>query len=413
MTKHMRFLSYTVDLPHVTFDNTKNLKLLYANRVLRDLVNKLSFFFLPIFLYGVGIEVELSLFKGWAEFQQGIGFIALFYIISSVSSLGTIMPVGQLTRRMGHHKMLMFSYFLRSLMFASMYIGTWNWRFILLSAVLNGVQNNFFWPGFYTQMLKDTHRKNMGKDLGVLQVMLQLVAAVSPAISGFLAVIFGMDILFLLGLFGTLAGIVLTMKLDHIKENDQVSFGEFFIWFREHRFKKLTFSIMGKQVYDMVLFLWPLYVFFILGSVDKVGYLYTLSLFLAMMLTLFIGSYLDSHKNRKPFLISGGFLTGLWIARIWVFSPWSIALADLSEKLVSNFHWLFFDRVLFTRGKGTQAYSYFVYREMMVMCAILVFWLFVIGLFYANIGWNAVFLMGSIGVLLSIMIKEKLPIHDV
>jgi hypothetical protein len=68
---------------------------------------------------------------------------------------------------------------------------------------------------------------------------------------------------------------------------------------------------------------------------------------------------------------------------------------------------LFFDRSWILRGKGREALSYFVYREMIYSFAAIIFWLIIAALFFFFVvAWKSVFILASIGVLLTLLIKE-------
>ena len=147
--------------------------------------------------------------------------------------------------------------------------------------------------------------------------------------------------------------------------------------------------------------------FIFLGSVDKVGYLYTISLFIAMMFTFFVSVYIDHTKSRKPFLLSGGVLTALWLIRTQFLSILGIAIIDVVDRLTSNFHWLFYDMIMMKRGKGRNALSYFVYREIILNITSICFWSIFATFFVVGLGWDSLFLFAAIGVSLSVLMKDK------
>ena len=128
-----------------------------------------------------------------------------------------------------------------------------------------------------------------------------------------------------------------------------------------------------------------------------------------MVLTFFIGNYLNHVKSKKPFYFSGGALTLIWVARIQAVTVWGIALADMSERLVGNFHWLFYDFVAILGGKGKQAFSYFVYREMIISIGAVIFWLIFASIFMVSSNWIGVFLFAGVGVMLSLLVTDH---HD-
>ena len=376
-------------------------------RVARDLVNKLALFFLPIFLFEFGRTSGLYAFTGVSEFKQGIISLGAYYFLYGLVALVTMVPLAQNIKKIGHQRTLVLSYCLRLASLALLYRVTTYPPLIFVALVFDGVQSNLFWPSYYTILSKSAVKNRMGQDLGVLQFLLQLVGVVSPAVSGIVAMIAGFESIFLVAIIGTLLGLLCTLFMDIKQERDSISFSEFRSWLTEPQYRKLTFSMVGRYINDAALFVWPLYVFIFLGALDKVGYLYTISLFIAMMFTFFATVYIDHSKTRKPFFLSGGLLSLLWLARTQVFSIFSIALVDVVDRLTANFHWLFYDMILVRRGKGKNALSYFVYREMIISATAMLFWLLFVLFFLVNLGWNSLFLFAAVGVMLSLLMKDK------
>jgi len=243
-----------------------------------------------------------------------------------------------------------------------------------------------------------------------LRFLLQLVAVISPAVAGLISLRLGFEVLFLVGLVGTLGGLIVVMMMDLKTDSVLPRWQEFLSWLKEKRYQRLVVSFAGRYISDTVIYLWPLYVFFLLKETSKVGYLYTLSLFLAMMVTMFTSFVIDKLKDRKAFDISGGLLSLTWLARTQVASVVGIALVDTVNQLISNFHWLYYDMILFKRGKGRKAHAYFVYYEVIMAVVGIIFWLIFMGIFLVMDQWHGLFVLGAIGVLMSLLIRDK---HEV
>jgi MFS family permease len=339
--------------------------------------------------------------------------IAVYYLLSHAVVFFSAIPLANVLRKIGHQKIFIWSYLLRLVALIALYQSSHAAWYIIPAMLIDGIQTNMFWTSYHTVLSQNTVKRHMGQDLGVLQFLLQLVAVISPAISGFIAFTTGLQSLFLIAFVGTIIGLFLTLRMQFNYVFDRVSLAEFRKWLAEPRFKQLTVSIMGRYINDTALFLWPLYVFIFLGSVEKVGYLYTISLFLALLFTFFLGMYIDKARNKKPFLVSGGVLSLLWLLRVQFLSIISITLIDVVDRLTSNFHWLFFDMILMRRGKGKEALSYFVYREMILCVAAFFFWGVFLLFFIFGLGWKSLFIFASLGVMLSVLISDKEETHDV
>ena len=402
-----RTKDYHLHLPHFTFDNTKNLRLLYAIRVFRDLGNKMAMFFLPVYLFIVGSSSDILSELPFSSSQRGMLTISVFYFVFGAISFFMGIPSGILYKKIGYQRTFMYSFLIRCLFFASVFFAKQNIWFLLPAVVLDAVNAQLFWPGYYALLSKNALKRNMGKDVGFLLTIVHILSVVSPAISGFIAYVAGIEVLFLIGLFLTLVSTFFALYMDSDVVQNSVSYTEFFKWFSEPRFKKLSASFSGKYVYDVSIYIWPLYIFLILGSVDKVGYLYTVSLFLAMTITYFVGSYADSHKTKSPFYLSGAMLSIVTILRTQVVTPLSIAFVDLFDKLLANIYNVYFDTMFMRRSKGSAVDSFFIYREMMVSLATVLFWSFATIFFILFSGWQSIYILAGIGVLVGMLMKDS------
>ncbi|MGD9129384.1 MAG: MFS transporter [Candidatus Woesebacteria bacterium] len=347
-------------------------------------------------------------FQSFSHLQKAVLMIAIFYIITRFTTLIIGIPIAQIVMKLGLDKSFVIANLLYTLYLVSMFFASEHCCLIFFAALINGIQINFFWNSYHTILSKHARQSRLGKDLGVIQFFLSLATMISPAIGGFVIVNFGYPVLFLMGLLIVLFSLIFSMLINFKKVKDEINLSEFLSWVKERTFRRLSLSFAGRYINDSVLAIWPLYVFVILGAVDKVGFLYSISLLIAMIVSYFIGSFIDQHKNKKPFFVSGGVLSLLWFLRTQIANVWSIAVVDSLGRLTSNFHWMFFDRLWLIRAKGREPLSYFVYREMVVAIAAIIFWLLFAAVFvFFTDAWKALFVIASVGVMLSLLIKEK------
>ncbi len=401
------FHSHSLHLPHfIHADNNKSLNSLYVIRVFRDLVAQFCFFFYPIFLFNFSQESGLLNFLNLNEISTGMLGVALYFLLARLVMLLLSIPVGTIIHKQGLGHGLLFSFLFRGLQLVFLLQVPSFPLLIFLVILCEGIQALFFWDSYFTILSRYMHKQNVGKDLGVQQFLLQLVATITPAVSGAIALNSGFETLFYVGILFATIGIIASLYAHFPIPQDQVSFGEFMQWMKDREYEKFFLSYPGKYVNDAVHFLWPLYVFFFLGSIDRVGFLYTISLFIALLFTFLFGTIVDKSTSKRPFFASGGFLSILWIARTQVWNAWSIAFVDAFDRLTSNFHWLFFDTLFIRRGKGRKALSYFVYSEIDKSIIGIFFWATIALLFLLNVGWSAVFLTGAVGVLASLFITD-------
>jgi hypothetical protein len=247
----------------------------------------------------------------------------------------------------------------------------------------------------------------MGSDLGLINFLLYLTTLLTPILGGWLIVWQGFQMLFLAGICTVLVGAIFAMQMTWRPIQDEVSWSEFLSWLKENQYQRLAVSYVGRYLNDAVTLVWPLYVFFIVGSIDKVGYLHSLALFLAMLLAYIFGLLMDKNHSRRPFILTGGILSLVWLARIWISSIWSIVTVGVSDRLIASYHWLFFDRQFLIRSKGREALSFFIYREMVIGLAAVTFWaVFSLVFGFWDLSLKGLFVLAAMGVWLSLLVRD-------
>ncbi len=402
----MPHFRYYLQLPNIVIDQNRNLKFLYVLRIMRDIINQFGLFFLPVYLFQIGQKISLFDGYGLDSIQKGMITIALFFLAERGGIVLTSMPIGKLISATGFTKTIFFSYLVRLGFFTLLALLDVHPQLFMLAGLLEGIQANMFWPSYFTLFDRHSSKSKLGKDLGFQQFFLQLCSVFMPAVSGFVAFQFGFPILYgLVGIF-SLISLIIILGMNVEKTLDQVSWEEFISWLKIPIFLRFSMSSAGRYLNDAILFLWPLYVFFVLGNIEKVGYLYTFSLFLALLAVYFVGVYIDRVRSKKSFFFSGGFLSLIWVLRTQRLSVWGIAFVDAIDKLLGSMHWMFFDAMSLRNAKGSQALSYFVYREIITSVVGVIFWLVFAVFFWYNQGWNALFIAGGIGVLLTLLISD-------
>ncbi len=388
-----------------SFQKTKNLKYLYATRLTRELSNQLMFFFLPIYFFKLRFPF-MSHF-GLSPLKEGIFNVAIVYLLTYLVSFLSGILIAKILLKHGIKNGFLMGNLFYCLFILYLYFSVDNPYLVLTAAVIDGLQINFFWNSYYYYLSKNSSETKIGANLGFINFLLNLLSMVAPALGGLIVASLGFKTLFLLSLVIILGGVIFSLLLDDIKVKDKISFKEFFTWLKEPGFRRLSLSFAGRYFNDASINLWALYMFILLGSTKAVGYFYSLSLFLALFVSYAAGSFIDKNKGHKQFFISGSFLSFFWILRSFAVNIWSITVLNAADKLTASYHWLFFDRSWILRGKGREALSYFVYREMIYSFTAIIFWLVVAALFYFFVtAWQSLFVIAAVGVLLTLLIKE-------
>ncbi|MDH5533162.1 MAG: MFS transporter [Candidatus Pacebacteria bacterium] len=383
--------------------------MLYGIRVLRELTNNLVFFFLPLFLFQTGPKLAFFSQFDLSDFQKGMILVGMHYVLYRLAMGLSVLPVGKLiVRVIGFKNAFIISRLLAVLVFLLLKESTLVYPLVFLAALVDGIEGSFFWPNFYSIFGSNAKEKRVGEDLGLLQFLLQFVAMAAPAVGGLITLVLGFEMLFLFGVVLSMLGVTFAVAMHPEKMRVEPKFWEFWSWLKESRFRRLALSYVGNYTQQSVLALWPLYVFLIVEGVEKVGYLYSFSLFISMILSFFIGFYIDHNKSKKPFMVSGGLLSLLWFVRMQVIDIWGIAFVDITNRLIGSFHWLFYDSILIKRGSGKSVFPFFVYREIIISAGGILSWLTFIVIFIVSGDWKILFLIAAVGTMSSLVISDKI-----
>lgn len=402
-------------LPKFSFQKNSNLKSLYIIRLMRELVNKLVMFYLPIYYFNLHFpfwdSINWSLIRnGQAPFtalQIGIFNIAILHLLCYLASFVSSILVANRTIKLGTKQSFIMGQILYAIFSVLLFLSQKNPYWVLLAVLIEGVQINYFWSSYYYSLSRNSDHRRVGSNLGVINFLLNVVTMISPALGGVIIAGLGYSNLFLLGLVLIVVALIFTILMDNVKVRDKISWQEFSTWMSEPGFRRLGLTFAGQYVNNGMLLMWPLYIFILLGTSTKVGLLYSSSLLLAMIISYVVGNAIDKHKSRKPFVVSAGVLSFFWIIRSFITGFWSIVLVNTFDRITSSFHWLFFDRVWVVRGKGREGLSYFTYRQMITSAAAIVFWSAVFFLFYFfGEAWVSLFVIAAVGVLLTLLVKE-------
>jgi len=401
---------HPLHLPFLCVDKSKNLNRVLALRIINDWIAKFISFFIPIFLYGLGQNLvypgPLALLNQLSSFQKGVVLMALYSALLRGLILILSLPLGKLVARHGTRLGLLANLFFQTGYLLFLLLSRQSLWFLYPAALFQAIHIYLLNTIYFTLFALFSLKKHVGEDLSLAEFILQLVSVAVPAIGGVIIVQFGYDLLFLSSLIGIGASFAMTLLMDPITFKIAPAWSEFRSWLKNRPYQKVLVSYVGRYVNDGALGLWPIYVLIFAGSIEKVGFAYSLSLFFSMIIIFFTGIYFDHHKSHKPFLISGSLLSSLWLVRMSVTNILSAVIVDTLDKLAGSFHWLFFDAMAINGSKGDRALSFFTYRELIMSVSGVIFWLLVAGVFVLPMGWYSLFALGAVGMILTLFMND-------
>ncbi len=424
----MGYINHNLHVPWFEFDQGHDLKLLYILQTIKVFVDKFALFFLPIFLYGqaqswnVAGPIEQNGAIPWwvpvqlltlTDVQLGMLLIAVFFIVYRFSVLVCAPLVGIMLQKYGNRLSLTLGYGAFGLSIVSLHAAILHPIFIFTAAIFQGISVAFTLIIEPAILAENALKSNIGKDIGLGRFLMQLANMSAPMLGGLVIVYLGYQSLFLIGL-GILVILLLILQGisgKKVKHTLQMEDARYLL--KNRSFQSMIVSSIGRYFNDVGMLLWPVYLFALLGSVDKVGFLYAASFFFAMLASMIGGVQIDMQKTKKPYFGSGAVLAGLWIVRIYVFNPLSIAFVDALDRLVANYHWMYFETSLLKAARTKNPVIFLVLRTMVISAASICTWIGIAILFVFVIeSWKGLFVMAAVGVLSSLLIQDSIRYKD-
>lgn len=369
---------------------------LFLSKVTRSLAEATGFFFLPIFI-----------FKQATNLRQGLIMVALFYMSWGLVKVLAIFPSAKYIQKTGLRNAMILGtgcYVFGFLFLYSLRYSPLSWFFSLISF---GIATPLYWISYLTFFSRKMKLAYSGREVGGVQFFSKLLNALLPLLGGGLYAVQGFESVILLSLIFLIASSFILLQTSNPKVKDVVSLSELRSWVQESKFRKVLVAFSGKNLADSVMVLWPLYLLLLVGSVEKVGYFYSVVLIIALILTYFTGWYLDHRKSKRPFYFSGMVRSLAFMFRAFVFQIWSLIMVDVLEQLASSIYVPFFDTLFLRRSRGKQALSFYAYRELVISASSVIIWLGILCIFLFFNNWIVMFMIASIGMLFSLLLEEK------
>lgn len=298
----------------------KNTKLdhIYALMSIRSFVVALVNLFIPIYLY---------------QLTYSIRQIIVFELVLFIGEALLEYPVLRLIARFGPKHSIAFSLPFLVFYFWSLWtINQYHWPLWLI-ALVGSVATAFFWQAYHYDFAKSKPEKKTNDKIALLYMLVAILSALAPLIGGLIADQLGISVL-----FGVVTGLVLlsifplfVQKEPHIKHRVDLKKA-----FNKNIFlQQVAYGGSGIEMNSSMI-LWPLFLFFIVGSYLMVGLVTSAALTVAVFATFLIGQIAE-RRNKTYFIGVGGTLTAsISFLRVFVYSFNSALLVNVVRSMAHS-----------------------------------------------------------------------------
>ncbi len=382
----------------------KGMKTLYLAHLLRGMSEQLTGLFIPIFLFTMGKSHAFwSFFPNLSSLQRGIFTVCVFYFVVRFFMLFIVIPISRVPKKIGLTKTMILGNVFQAMFYASLFLSQKDQRFLFLAMAFQAIEMSLYWPSYLTQFALRADLRSIGRDVGSITFLDKLVRALIPIVGGTLITFFGFGAGQLISITMLFASISLLLATQETICSYVVTFSEFFQWIKRKDFQKCSLGFFGKYIDDGAFVLWSIYALIFFGTIERVGFVFSCVLFISLTLSYFMGWYLGKHKGKMLLFLSGGTLSALWILRMFVQSIWHFIFVDVIDKLAISVYQPIFDTLFLRKSREKAAFHFLVYREVIISFSALFFWLIVFLCFALPLQWFGLFVFGSFGVLLSLL----------
>ena len=383
---------------------------LYWSMFLTRLAQSFTGIFIPVYLVVIGLDLfgAGASQSGGQALTAALGFLFALIVVQRLSAALATFPAAWAARAFGFRWMIFFSGVMRAVVFILLLMGESNVWLLVAAMFLWGVVIVAFWPSFNTVFAEDGAVGHFGERVGWRIIAEKLAGVVGPVVGGVLVATVGFSALFILGIFLVILSSLPVFFMRHHNHADKVSVSELAHWLSEARFQKAGLSFVGYYVHTSSLaVVWPVFVFVVVASYQQLGALFSLTALVAIVMSWFVGKLFDRGHRRKLFKLGSVATAGLWIVRAALMTFRQILVVDSVEKAVSAFYRLPYLAYSYKRARGRQAFSFMVYRELIISVGAVGFWLLAIGIAFFPWRWYGLFTLAAVGVLLSQFILES------
>lgn len=386
----------------------KKLRWLFVGHLIRGVADQAIGLFIPIFLFTRAQQLSifsLTALSGLNELQRGIVLIASYYFLSHAIELLLMIPMTKVMKRLGLVRSMMLGNVLTVVLYLLFFGSQFNPLFLLLAAVLDGTSTAMYWIPYFTEFAVQADLKKIGSEVGGALFLEQLLRAAMPMLGGALIMSFGFGSSYLTAAVLFMFASLTLFFIPEVSFSYEVTLKDFQAWCKKKSFLPTVLGFAGKYIDDATFYIWPVFVLLFLGNIQRVGYVYTIVLFISLILSYFMGWYLGKHRSAKLFNMSGSVIGIIWVCRIFVTNIWNLLLADTMDRLMLCIYTPIFETYFIRKSRGKHVFHFHVYREMLISCVSLLFWPVVVSMFMFPFGWGGLFVLAGIGVVLSLYMQ--------
>jgi MFS family permease len=348
------------DRHHFHLFGSREIYSLYLTIALIHFGEGLLSIFIPIYMWGLGFSFSKIIF---------------FYFLRSFYFVALMLILIPFMKRLSD-KMMMFSSipFLILFFFGLGFLEGNIILFYILPAVA-AVGLVLFNTGYQLDFSASADDKYIGREVGTRYMFGSLIKFSAPFIGGVLIAFFGFQNTFFVGGAILFIAVVPLFFFPRRKLSPHLNRKGILEFIKSKNLRPFNISGVGYATESMVgWIIWPLFMFLIIGSIEKFGGIVSIALLASALTTFFVGFLSDAGKRRKVLTWTSSIFALIWATRPLMVNTPLIVASRVGGGIINSAQMVAWSSQYYKLGRAAQHLSHFILsRELLYNLARIVF----------------------------------------
>jgi MFS family permease len=217
-----------------------------------------------------------------------------------------------------------------------------------------------------------------------------------PAFGGVVIAAFGFKVLFIIAVFLILLSNIPLLLTPEKFKPVPFPYKEAMKRLVQPENRRRLFAYMGFGEEHLAGYLWPIFIFLVIKEYASIGFLVSASVFVATILTLYIGRVTDGESRREVLKIGVIFTFFTWLMRILVVSGVGVFMSDSLYRISRRAVGVPLAAITYEEAKRTSVMNSIIFLQMaLVLGKLIVSVLALVVLYFFPGSWLAIFILGA------------------
>jgi MFS family permease len=288
-----------------------------------------------------------------------------FYLVFTICVLVFFFITNQIVNAIGLRKTVLLGYPFLFLYFFLLYtLGQYGTPLWIL-AIVNAIQISLYWFPLHMWLSNTSRTGSMGNDLAGFFATSQTVGLLAPAVAGFVVLLFGFKILFILAALIYLVSAIPLFYLPEFPFKEKIRITGFIRLLKQYP-QYIVAEVFENIREDAEGIIWPVFVYLTFKNILSIGYIGTISGIGNILFIMVVGKYTDKLDKRKLLGAGALIMAAIWILRFFAVIPVWVYVFTLAAAFFSALILIPINTMIYGIAKREGAPTFILFREFAV-----------------------------------------------